>query len=35
MKVEEGQKGDQSNIKQINAAKDAVSQAMTALREVS
>ncbi|KAL1861107.1 hypothetical protein Plec18167_002809 [Paecilomyces lecythidis] len=33
--VEEGQKGDQSNVEQINAAKDAVAQAKTALREVS
>ncbi|KAJ9261490.1 hypothetical protein DTO212C5_8299 [Paecilomyces variotii] len=33
--VEEGQKGDQSNVEQINAAKDAVAQAKIAVREVS
>lgn len=35
VKVEEGQKGDQSNVEQINAAKDAVAQAKIAVREVS
>lgn len=33
--AEEGQKGEQSNVEQINAAKEAVSQAKTALREVA
>lgn len=32
--AEEGQKGSDSNIEQINAAKDAISQAKTAIREV-
>ncbi|QKX59067.1 uncharacterized protein TRUGW13939_06197 [Talaromyces rugulosus] len=33
--VEEGHKGSESNVEQLTAAKEAVSQAMTALREVS
>ncbi|KAL1999841.1 hypothetical protein VTN02DRAFT_3900 [Thermoascus thermophilus] len=33
--VEEGQKGEASNVEQITAAKEAVSQAKTALREVA
>ncbi|EEQ83392.1 tubulin-specific chaperone Rbl2 [Blastomyces dermatitidis ER-3] len=33
--VEEGQKGMGSNVDEINAAKEAISQAMTAVREVS
>ncbi|KLJ06064.1 tubulin binding cofactor A [Blastomyces silverae] len=33
--VEEGQKGMESNVGEINAAKEAISQAKTAVREVS
>ncbi|KAH8695977.1 putative tubulin-specific chaperone Rbl2 [Talaromyces proteolyticus] len=33
--VEEGQKGSESNVEQLTAAKEAVSQAKTALREIA
>ncbi|KAK2762668.1 hypothetical protein FQN54_000842 [Arachnomyces sp. PD_36] len=33
--VEEGKKGEQSDVEQINAAKEAISQSKTATREIS
>lgn len=33
--VEEGNKGENSNVEQINAAKEAISSAKTATREIA